>query len=68
MLGYFSGTNTAPLALSFPGRIHSVVFEQGPFAFDNFTFDGLVVVPEPATLSLILIAALSLARWRRLRL
>jgi IPT/TIG domain-containing protein len=41
LLGSSIGSAAAQLAVSFPGRIHSVVIQQGPMAFDDFTFDGL---------------------------
>ena len=38
-LGQDAGEGT--LTVSFPGQIHSVLIQQGPMAFDNFTFGGL---------------------------
>jgi hypothetical protein len=42
-LGSSSGGASATLTVTFPGQIHSVVIHQGPMAFDDFTFDGLLV-------------------------
>lgn len=51
-LGNTSGGASSTLALNFLGSIHSVRLDRGPFAFDDFTFNGLksAAVPEPATL------------------
>src|SRR5262249_23669411 len=36
-----TGGAAATLTVTFPGQIHSVRINQGPMAFDDFTFDGL---------------------------
>lgn len=41
LLGSTSGGASAVLTITFPGLIHSVRIQQGPMAFDDFTFDGL---------------------------
>src|SRR5438034_11014550 len=48
---------SSTLGLTFPGSIHSVVLQQEPVGFDNFTFDGLVAVPEPSTMTMIALQA-----------
>ncbi len=63
LLGQASGSASDILRVDYPGQIHSVVIQQGPMAFDNFTFDGLV--PEPATLSLLTLGGLLATRRRR---
>jgi hypothetical protein len=56
-----------PMQLSFPSRIHSVVLSGGPVAFDNFTFDGLMPIPEPTPVILAIIGfGLLLVFQRRL--
>jgi hypothetical protein len=61
LLGSSSGGASSTLGLTFPASIHSVVLQQGPVGFDNFTFDGLVAVPEPGTMTLFAAGAVWLA-------
>lgn len=56
LLGSDIGGALTTLTVSFPGQIHSVIIEQGPMAFDNFTFSGLI--PEPGTVLLLGLGAL----------
>ena len=46
-LGSASGGASATILVSFPGQIHSVTIHQGPMAFDDFTFDGLLGSTSP---------------------
>lgn len=62
--GFSSSGASATLEVAFPGAIHSVALEQGSFGFDNFAFDGLVPVPEPGTLALIVVGTIELAAGR----
>jgi|SRR5713101_5547845 len=48
LLGSTTGGASATLTLTFPGQIHSVRIDQGPMAFDDFTFDGLAPAPTLA--------------------
>ena len=52
-LGSMFGGASSTLSVGFPGQIHSVILSGGPFAFDNFAFEGLAIVPEPTSLSLL---------------
>lgn len=62
ILGSASGGASATLTVNFTGQINKIKIEQGPMAFDNFTFDGLTAIPEPATLLLIGLGGLFLRR------
>jgi len=59
-LGAMSGGASAVLTVSSTGRIHSVVLSGGPFSFDNFTYNGLAVAPEPSAFGLMLAATCAL--------
>ena len=64
-----SGAGPDTLLVRFTGHIHSVALTGGPFAFDNFTFDGLVAVPEPSVTALAASGAgvLVFLGWRKRR-
>lgn len=62
-LGQTTGGASATLSLSFPGLIHRVVIKQGPMAFDDFTFEGLI--PAPGVVWVLGAAGLAAARRRR---
>jgi hypothetical protein len=46
-LGSSAGGASSVITVSFPGQIHSVTIHQGPMAFDDFTFDGLLAPSSP---------------------
>ena len=54
---------SAVLRVDGPGAIHSVVLNQGPYAFDDFTFDGLA--PAPGGAALLAFAGMASLRRRR---
>jgi subtilisin family serine protease len=62
VLGSSSGAASTIITVSFPGQIHRVVLSGGPFAFDDFTFDGLV--PAPGS-TLVMAGLLPMAARRR---
>lgn len=65
-LGSASGNGTSPnLLVTFPGLIHRVVIKQGPNAFDDFRFEGLV--PAPSGLALVALSGVIACRRRRPR-
>lgn len=47
LLGAVFDKGVSILSLTYPGQIHSVVFKPTHAVFDNFTFDGLRMVPIP---------------------
>lgn len=51
LLGTTTGRSLEVMEIEFPGAIHSVRITEGPFAFDDFSFSGLV--PEPTSLALV---------------
>lgn len=63
LLGQSSGAASATLSVTFPGQIHRVVIQQGPMAFDNFTFEGLV--PAPSSLGAFAVGVWAMSRRRR---
>ncbi|MFM9994254.1 MAG: hypothetical protein ACKVU4_00475 [Phycisphaerales bacterium] len=63
LLGQTTGGASATLTVSFPGLIHRVVIKQGPMAFDDFTFEGLI--PAPGVLCVLGAAGLAASRRRR---
>jgi len=60
-----SGAASSTLTVISVNQIHSIELSGGPFAFDEFTFEGLRPIPEPSSAVLFGLACSCLALRRR---
>lgn len=65
LLGSVSGGTSATLCLTFPGQIHSIIFNPNYAVFDDFTFEGLSAVPIPGAVWLLGSGIIGLVGIRR---
>jgi len=63
LLGRATGGASAVLRVDAPGAIRSVLVQQGPMGFDDFTFDGLAPLSALAVTPLLPGHAGSTSRW-----